>query len=423
MTLIEFFEKDAIENICSSLASIPDRVVFLIGDDFEKKQKRINNNYKEIFYKRWGKDTVELVSLKINKNNIQEMIEKISSLVEKYGDCTFDLTGGEDLYLFATGVVAERYKDRNIQMHRFNIRNNTVIDCDQDGNIISTENPFALSVEENVLIYGGDIVYDSDEKGKTYVWDMNDDFKNDINKIWNVCRRNVRLWNTLIGAFKAAHEVSGYSEDLTCSVPVIKVIETLERKGGAFILNEKVSERILCELCNAGLLKDYFFDEEEFCVTYKNAQVKRCLTVEGQALEMKMFLVALDDCKETYNYVMNGVHIDWDGKRDESEFDTENEIDIMMMHGMVPVFVSCKNGSFDSNELYKLNTVATRFGGKYAKKVLLATALDNSDASNFLRQRARDMGINLIEGNGQGKKLVDMDDAELKKIMNSLLSN
>ena len=47
----------------------------------------------------------------------------------------------------------------------------------------------------------------------------------------------------------------------------------------------------------------------------------------------------------------------------------------MLMRGVIPVFVSCKNGAVDSNELYKLNTVADRFGSIYAKKIIAATYL------------------------------------------------
>ena len=147
---------------------------------------------------------------------------------------------------------------------------------------------------------------------------------------------------------------------------------------------------------------------------------------------MKVFLAALEaqekDGSSTYNDVMNGVYIDWDGdiNTDKNGYDTENEIDVMMMHGMVPVFVSCKNGYIDKDELYKLNAVATRFGGKYAKKVLVASSLDDSNASNYLRQRADDMGIRLVEGysnNGNYKDFTDMNDVEINRVIRSLWSN
>jgi hypothetical protein len=108
----------------------------------------------------------------------------------------------------------------------------------------------------------------------------------------------------------------------------------------------------------------------QIIVSYKNEQVKKCLTKAGQALEMKIYTTAkalLDkDGVPFYDDTLNGVVIDWDGEfHDESVediYDTENEIDVMLMHDVVPVFISCKNGTVTSDELYKLNTVADHYG-------------------------------------------------------------
>ena len=103
----------------------------------------------------------------------------------------------------------------------------------------------------------------------------------------------------------------------------------------------------------------------------------------------------------------------WGCTYEQDGYDTENEIDVMMIHGLVPIFVFCKNGYIDTDELYKLNAVANRFGGKYAKRVLIATALGNNDFSEYLRQRAKDMNIRLVEG------VREMDDIELNKVIRS----
>lgn len=69
------------------------------------------------------------------------------------------------------------------------------------------------------------------------------------------------------------------------------------------------------------------------------------------------------------------------------------------MKGLVPIFISCKNGYVDETELYKLNTVAERFGGPYAQKVLVATYFGKNtvDGHKYFVQRAKDMRIQLIE--------------------------
>ena len=53
----------------------------------------------------------------------------------------------------------------------------------------------------------------------------------------------------------------------------------------------------------------------------------------------------------------------------------------------------------DENELYKLNTVAERFGGPYARKVLVASYFGKSseEGHKYFVQRAKDMKIQLIE--------------------------
>ena len=181
---------------------------------------------------------------------------------------------------------------------------------------------------------------------------------------------------------------------------------------------------IIRSLYNAGLITAYEYTDTQFWVTFKNEQIKRCLIKAGQILEMKVYQEALivkkPDGEYVYNDVLNGVYIDWDGEfhTEKEGYDTENEIDVMMMHGMIPVFVSCKNGRVEIAELYKLNTVANRFGGKYAKKILVASSLEkDSDYANYLRQRAKDMQIRIVED------IVDMSDDELRETIQTFWLN
>lgn len=189
----------------------------------------------------------------------------------------------------------------------------------------------------------------------------------------------------------------------------------------------KKAKGIIGYLLRYGLLT--FFnddDEDKIIVSYKNEQVKKCLTKAGQALEMKVYVTAKGlrdkNGELLYNDALNGVVIDWDGEfhdeKTESQYDTENEIDVLLMHGVIPVFISCKNGIVTSDELYKLDAVAKRFGAHYSKKVLVATALDTlGEAGKYLRQRADDMGIRIIEN------VQDMDDDELANKFKTLWNN
>lgn len=395
MTYIEFFDKTAVENICACLTKAPTRVIF-IGDK-GKEMKKAVARYARVMEDRGHQ--VEFIVKTVNRNNLGAIITELSKIVEKYDNCCFDLTGGEDLYLVAAGAVRERYPEKNIQMHWFNLKSNTIADCDQDGTTIMTEPPH-LTVEEQVRIYGGDVVYDDEKPLGTHRWDMNSEFCEDIHKMWDICCRSPRRWNTLMGVLVAAQNVAEPDGDpLVLLAQKEKVVAKLAEKNHYFLW----APEIMRSLFAAGLLTSCDCNETTIRVAYKNEQVRRLMGNAGKILEMKIYALAREltepDGKPVYGDVMTGVCIDWDGNTQDAQesYDTVNEIDVVLMRNMVPVFVSCKNGRIDHEELYKLVSVTERFGGKYARKVLIANSLDpESDFCKHLSQRAADMGIILV---------------------------
>ena len=413
MTYIEFFDKDICENICSCLKNPPDRVI-LIGDN----KKILENNakrYGELFRSKGFE--IEFLYRSVNKNQIRTIIKVFSDIVEKYDDCVFDLTGGDELYLTAVGILYERFKQKNLQMHRINLRNGAISDCDCDGNTVSDTDSFIpLSIEEYLRLYGGSVVYESPKVIGTYQWRLDDEFINDVLLMWSVCKKDVHLWNVQASVFAEASETAGNAgKSLSSGIPVEILKNKLKAGGCSYLCNKS----ILNTLKNCGLMES---NERNgiLHLSYKNAQVKRCLTKAGQVLELFVYISALNatekDGSKSYSDVMTGVQIDWDGDihTQKNDCDTQNEIDVMMMHGLIPVFVSCKNGAVDINELYKLNTVAERFGGAYSKKVLVATALDDTQRSEYLRMRAKDMNIRIVDN------LQSASHSEINKILRSL---
>lgn len=415
MTYIEFFDKNAADNICACLANVPERVVF-VGNKAETMKKH-GARYESIFVNRGH--NVELLYCEVNQNKLDAIVEALASVVEEYDDCVFGLTGGGDLFLVAMGIICERYKTKNIQMHRFNLRNNTIIDCDLDGETIAENALPQMTVEENIRVYGGDVVSSEVKPDGTFAWDLNDEFKQDILDMWGICRKQPSSWNKQIGMFAAMASVGTESED--------KLTVTATRKALNNFYENKVKipykQWLIRSLIDKKLLLEFGETNGRLHITFKNAQVKRCLTKAGQALEMKIMLTAMNahDKKGApiYNDVVNGVYIDWDGDihPEKGSHDTENEIDVMMMHGIVPVFVSCKNGKIETEELYKLSSVAEKFGGQYSKKVLVTSTLKYSNKDKALRQRARDMNIRIVDN------ITEKSDPELTRIIKSFWLN
>ncbi len=393
MTAVEFFDKTPIENLINALTVVPDKIIY-IGDE------RIMSKYLPLYhgFLEGRGITTELVPRNIRRNDIVSIFDVLCSIVEEEDECLFDLTGGDDLALVAMGMVYQKYQGvKNIQMQRLNVRNGEVCDCDNDGNIIYRGKP-SLSVDESIRIHGGVIRY-GEGNDKTGIWDMTDDFVADIEKMWEACKVEPGWWNKRVDTLSAMCEghPEGKLDMAIDNTRVESVLKRMDVKRAPFL-------SFLKKLASLKLIENLKENEQSIQFTYKNLQIKKCLFKAGNVLEMKVLATAMSACDPEgnpyYNDALNGVYIDWDGEihsLSDEEKDTRNEIDVILMRGITPVFISCKNGFVDDDELYKLDAVANRFGGMYVRKVLIATYLNKTpDSFKYFRQRAEDMGITLI---------------------------
>ena len=402
MTIIEFFDREsAVENIAGALLYKPEKVVF-IGNN-GKRMKKSTENYKRVFDAR--KIYINFLFKTAGINNLNAIIKILEETVSENENCIIDLSGGDEFFLVAAGIVHERYNGR-VQLHRFNIRNNTLIDCDSEGCIIRSV-PLELSVEENVMIYGGRVIYNDEKPNTTYKWNFNDEFRADVHAIWSICKRNASAWNAQANVI--AKLCNGDKEKSALKISA----KTETPKEKLFVSND-----IFLSLEKAGIIKELEISER-LSFTFKNSQIMKCLTKAGQILELIVAVTAIELNENEirlYNDIGSGVYIDWDGVvQSDNRVDVENEMDVILMKGMIPVFVSCKNGVVDSDELYKLSVVAERFGGKYVKKVLIASQLNEMGyRAEYIRARAADMNIKLIED------IDSMDDSDLRKTISKL---
>jgi Domain of unknown function (DUF1887). len=373
MTLIEFYDKSPLENIVSSLAIKPKKVVFLGSNTklMEREMKRYQNllKRKEI--------TAEMECRYIEKNDLEQIQETLYKVVDENPRCVIDLTGGDGLSLVAVGTVAHTLKDKNISFHRVNLNTRKTMEFFGTEPEHDVFDP-VLSVEEHIILYGG-FVSDGNE------WDWNDEFEADVNKMWEVVRADCRAWNAQLKLLEGS----------------IK-LDTLKVQKSS----KSWDETLFYRLARANVISNLEFTGATLSFNIKNRQIGMVLSKIGTILELKTYLIS----KTLYTDAMTGVCIDWDG------IGTENEIDVLCMKGLIPVFISCKNGSVDGAELYKLNTVAQRFGGDYAKKALVATHFDKCQGGmQYFRQRAKDMNIQLIEN------VFELDDKEFARKLKGIM--
>lgn len=424
-TYIELFDKDAMKNLYACFVSAPDRVIFVAAaKNPAAKRAQIESHiarYGEIFADRGKAIRFEVIVWREDDLNglADRLAEVIRESTDRGEEVSADLTGGGDLCLVAIGMAGERCRAAGVdlQMHRFDLRNSRINDCDADGRVLASVAAPDIRLRELVRAYAGKIVTANDRDTRfTVAWPNSVHFTREVEAMWSVLKSVGSLeWNNQIAVFENMSRTPGFVSGLQLSAPVRRLREQRIVPDDAPLLHGQICRA----LTQHGLLLGAAEEHGTLTVRFSNAAVMKCLTKAGQALEMVVYQYARNAKTkkgEVYHDVLTGAYIDWDGNVHEPDdsvvTDVENEIDVLAIHGLTPVFISCKNGRIETEELYKLQTVARRFGGGSAKMALVATRLEEMDALieldgkktvvNHIRERARQMGIQVIEPLARG---------------------
>lgn len=382
MTTVEFLYRCPTENIASALTLHPDKIIF-IGNKSDKRE----NIYTRFIKSKSPSTKAEFIYT--DTSDLYNLVDILSDIAKSDTQITFDLTGGEDLLLTAMGVMVERFK--NITVQRFHINQNRLVSW-QNGEKTEKSTNASLSVDEQITLHGGMIIENKNDEIP-----LNNQTGPVIEALWSVFKTD-KHYNTNVKLLQRAMKFDCDSRELFAK------INLTEFKNSE--MDERTSEwliEFLEFLKNDGIITFLNITSNEIKFSFKNSTAKELLEKSGNILEMKVYKTAIDIKDQNgapyYNDAKRSVIIDWDGKIGSSKTgDTKNEIDCVLIKNLVPVFISCKGGEIEEAELYKLDAVARRFGGKYAKKVLVSTNHGKDvTATAYFRKRAEDMDIALFE--------------------------
>lgn len=346
----------------------------------------------------------KLVFEMLTNQTLEATLQKLLKLTDSYPDCVFDMTGGDELVLAAMSIVAE---EKDIPMIRYDVAEDALCRV-RGGERAGVPFDAHLTAEESVLLNGGKILEPEDG----FTWMMTAEFRQDIEMMWDICRRDTRYWNRQTYALSTLMNWCDRDTALTLSIK-----KSLLPPRGVFLPEVEFLE----ELSDCGLIFGLTQNAEFLKFRFKSEQIARVLFKAGNILELFGYMLLREICEEDrgfYDDVKIGVSVDWDGVVHRGSLmtkDTKNEIDLLAMRKLIPIFISCKNGEVHKEALYELETVAEHYGGKYAKKVLLSTYVDYDDSSkSYILQRASDMGISVLCG------VQDMSKTEIKEHLREL---
>ena len=415
VVVFEFLSREPIENVITAMNFQVDKLVFFGNHEDIISQKERTENFLRKYCA-----VPSIIFLPLSGSNLQSVLQtmrkEIESELSKNAKLFFDITGGESLMLVAFGMLSREYEtpmhmydiykgkllELNSESLHYDERNTEAINKDNRNaddsalaspnekqhlsiSSIATKRPVPMTLDKLIEMHGGVINY----KLQKDIKDVPDEeSREDILKIRKVMKLHSEHWNPFSEFLRENMSPDDEGRVYRKESTVLKALADSSNK----LKSAHKFYQIMEDLARAGAILDLKHSEGKYQFRFKNKAIKGYLWDGGSILELYSYLQEKghsDECRV-------GVHLDWDGVLEgPSGIDVLNEIDVLSLQGYIPSFISCKSGKLSPQQclhaLYELDTVANRFGGKYAKKRLVVT----SEINEVYQERALEMGIEL----------------------------
>lgn len=386
-TLIELYDERPIENVLASEVFKPERTIFLCPAEVAQ-DKSVKKNLTE-YFKHSGLNT-ELVFLETSMYNSSKIEKQLLSITEKYPDCVLDITGGTDAALFAGGKLCAQFGTPTFTYSRkrncfFSIHNADFAEGLHCG--------INHKIEDCFLMAGGALRAGRVDNS------ILSNYMNDIEPFFNVYLNYRREWTETVNYIQRASQgEKGIAPPLDVSAPY-----TVKGERGTRIDAPKA---VLYELEKISFISKLRISRECVEFSFRDAQIRTWLRDIGSVLELYTYKCCIDT--GLFNDVRTSAVVDWEGTFRQDN--VTNEIDVMAMQGITPLFISCKTCEVSTEALNELAILRDRFGGDAAKAAIVTT----KRCQNITRHRASELRIAVID-------VDDINDGKVKEHIASIV--
>jgi|GEM_PF-2426327 len=373
-TLIELYVNEQYDNLLAAYVFKPERVVFICT---EASPDKLTRKSITSFLTGIRQDIKVEFVLAINKS-VGSLFNKLDTICKKYPDSAVEMSGGSTASLVAAQSYCTKYR---IKAFYFDYAKSKFVSIRGMRRQIA-DCPMPKMDIDAILSIGGAKVTGTCHSVK--MLDEGDNL-NCVREMLSVYCKNLDDWNA--NSEYLQYCCKHYYDSATQLFSAPATIRT----GNALHL---ANRRLLVQLQAAGAINELGFENDNVTFRFRNSFIREALTTVGMCMELLIYIGARD--AGCFTDVDMSVVFDWDGITHPNTQDTVNEIDVVMTRGLSTVFVSCKSAKPDTRDLYEIQYLARRFGGRRAKAVI-ATAVPLSADAWATYIRARDMGIAVIE--------------------------
>ena len=380
-TLIELYDESPIKNVLATLTFSPDECILICPSDISE-DKEIKRSLRD-FYKYRG-SKVKLTFVPVSLYDALKTEHVLREVLDSHPDCAINISGGTDASLFATGEVAS---DTPIFTY-----------SSQKESFFEIKNaPFArgmtpdvhLDVASCLMMAGGTLL--PGRADNTALGERTEQ----IDKLFDVYSKYRRIWNSQIS----------YIQNISSSEAGNLIAEgaLTEKSGGRAVTADA---KLFQALADAGLILDLEMTEDSLRFRFPDETVRFWLRDIGSVLELQVYRACT--ASGCFDDVVLSAVVNWQNGELKSD-SVSNEIDVMAVQGIRPVFISCKTCEVHTEALNELSILRLRFGGYFSRAILATSGIASKNRA-AMRNRAAKLGIELIE----------WDDLKLDKLISRL---
>ena len=367
-TLIELYDERPIENVLGAEMFHPEELILLCSP--EQISEKLLRNSVDRYFRHRGLSTRVTVA-PVSLLDAVKVEKRLRQLIESHEDCVIDITGGTDAALFAAGAVSG-----DVPVFTYSRKQNRFFEIRNAPFARSLPCTVQLDAEACFLMAGGTLL--PGRENNMLLRKM----LPQIDSLFSIFQKNRRSWNRQIQYIQKIS--SSESGNLYAEGPY-----TVKADHGSIT----VDSALLRSLSTEGLILDLSISEDTVSFRFPNETVRFWLRDIGSVLELQVYRACLAaDC---FNDVVLSAVVNWevgDSKRDA----VTNEIDVMAVQGVQPLFISCKTSEIHTEALNELAILRDRFGGK-GSRAMIVTSAPASRSRSVSRMRAAKLGIEVVE--------------------------
>ena len=367
-TLIELYDERPIENVLATEVFRPEETVLVCPPEIAE-DRHLKASLEEYFALRGCRVKLSFVSVSLL--DAVKVEKSLSRLLETREDCVIDISGGTDAALFAAGAVSG-----DTPVITYSRKKNCFYEIKNAPFARDVPCQVRLNAEACFLMAGGKLLpgREDNEKLKPRLAEMG--------SLFEVYTKFRGIWN---------RQVSYIQKISSSSDPELRAAGS--RSGKADNGRVTLDEGLLRALAEKGLIRELSLEAERVSFRFPDEMVRFWLRDMGSVLELQVYRACLE--AGCFDDVVLSAVVNWQGGEKKRDAVT-NEIDVVAVRGVQPVFISCKTCEIKTEALNELAILRDRFGGKGSRAVIVTSAQAGKNRA-VMRRRAAELEIEVIE--------------------------